>query len=519
MRGAVVGRGRHEHELRGAGGAGTHALLAVEHPAARRRARARVRGRSGSAEPRVDERGREDRVAARERGQPALALRVACRRARSASPAEHERGSTGHGRDRAPELLRAARRARAAPSPMPPCASGTAMPSRFGLGERRPERGVDATSPSRSSRLQALGRRPPSRGCRARGRGPRVCSSLKREVHRRQLAAGRKSGSFISSSTLRCVSCTRMPMWTSSGLQPTTFETMRVPSSSSITAHRRAGSRSRGSAGGAARRSCTPCRALRRRRRPTRSTGSSPHIGRGGWRSVAALAAASGSAARRASTPSHHQPLSCPRGGAQAARLRRRAAGARGAAACGCCAGLNFSTRNEHRADFFAVLVAEDGARVDEVADAERGRLLLGDRLDDGRRGDAVAGAQIARVVLLAVGRDDRRVAVLARAARAAPSACSSRIGGGVGHLDAAQDPGLQHRRRRDDPAVHGCAARRRRRGRRGCGRPSPRTSGGSSTRSRLGRGLRRARLDADVRLELAARALASCSCVGRSSR
>ena len=75
--------------------------------------------------------------------------------------------------------------------------------------------------------------------------------------------------------------------------------------------------------------------------------------------------------------------------------------------------GLEAQDAEAHVAEVFAVLVREGGLRRDEVPDACAGRLLLGDRVDDGERRDLLAELQVAGVVLLGVGTEDARVAVV----------------------------------------------------------------------------------------------------------
>ena len=154
-----------------------------------------------------------------------------------------------------------------------------------------------------------------------------------------------------------------------------------------------------------------------------------------------------------AAIPSHHQRLSWPSGGA-----RRR--GRSGRARRLCRRGDLLLGRPElqhaegHPADLIPVRVAERGARVDEVAGAQRRGLLGGDRLDHRARHHLIAGPQVARVALSAVGRDDRRIAGAREQLVQLELAIAGRVAR-LGHLHALEDPGLQHRRRRHDSAVH----------------------------------------------------------------
>src|SRR4029453_837163 len=72
-------------------------------------------------------------------------------------------------------------------------------------------------------------------------------------------------------------------------------------------------------------------------------------------------------------------------------RRHRRRRGALGVFSGSRNVGLEAQDAERHPADPLAVLVAEGGARVDEVPDTEAGRLLLRDRLEERLRRDAIA--------------------------------------------------------------------------------------------------------------------------------
>ena len=102
MRGPASLIGRDQHALRDAERR-HEALLAVEQDAAAFAARAR-RGSGGIRRAGVDQRGGQDRLAARQRGQPALAL-LRGPRARERKAGQRQRGEHRHRRHRAPGLL------------------------------------------------------------------------------------------------------------------------------------------------------------------------------------------------------------------------------------------------------------------------------------------------------------------------------------------------------------------------------------------------------------------------------
>ena len=115
--------------------------------------------------------------------------------------------------------------------------------------------------------------------------------------------------------------------------------------------------------------------------------------------------------------------------------------------------GLELEHPEGHPADFLVVLIAEDGAGVDEVADPEGRGLLLGDRFDHRGRRDLVARPQVAGVPLVAVGGDHRGVAGVGQKLVQVVLLVVGRLRG-LRHLEAAQDPGLHHGGGCDDAAV-----------------------------------------------------------------
>ncbi len=139
---------------------------------------------------------------------------------------------------------------------------------------------------------------------------------------------------------------------------------------------------------------------------------------------------------------------------------------------------LELQDPEQHPPDGLAVggLVLDAGGH--EVADAEPGLLLLGDRVDDGAGAQVVPEVQHPVVLLLAVRGDDGREPGAVEQAAAARRGGTRRLSG------RARRPRITHAWSMTAGAMT-CRARsrprRRGRRRRGSRRPSPRPSGGSS--------------------------------------
>ena len=359
----------------------------------------------------LDQRGGEQHVACDHRRQPLGLLRrrpelgdrqrARARRWPRTAPARR-RGPAARAPGTAPRCRARCR----------PCASGSAMPSRPASASSRHSSRSTRSSLASISFTRSTVTEP---GEDLRGEVADGDPALRRARSSRAVAraAGLNAGSVSSSSCVdpRDLDRPCRPVMSSIGHvddvgdEPRALLELDQPD-------RAAGSRTPGPAGSGSPRSCRRCRGRSPRACPTRTSRTCRNAAAAGG-AASGTPRTAGSAAGAPSRPRRRSGCRASdrdgaSAGAASARSPRRA---RAAAASRPLPGLNLRMRNSCRPTGSPSMRVVLDAGGDEVADAEPGLLLLGDRLDDTARHQVVADVEHAVVLLLAVRRDDRREA------------------------------------------------------------------------------------------------------------